>query len=127
MMIASYMAALLLVGIGVAHSVLGERYVLRRVQRLTDLPKLRLGGRELMVPVLRFAWHITSIAWFGFAAMLVLIAHGALSSENGAMVIAVTFLVCALCAGIASRGRHYSWVVFLMVGVLAMHRALFSS
>lgn len=123
-MILSYVAALLLVGIGIAHSVLGERYVLRRIQRLKELPRLTLGGRDLMVPVLRFAWHITSIAWLGFAGMLVLIAHDSLTNRNGAMVIAVTFLASALASGIPSRGKHYSWLVFLIVGGIAMYRAL---
>lgn len=122
-MILLYIAALLLVGIGVAHSVLGERYVLRRLERLEDLPRLTLGGRELMAPVLRFAWHITTIAWFGIAGILLLIAHNALSNRSAAVVVAATFLVSALASGIPSRGRHYSWMVFLAVGIIALYEA----
>lgn len=52
-MILLYTATLLLFGIEVAHSVLGERYVLRRIERLETIPPLTLGDRELKV--LRFA------------------------------------------------------------------------
>jgi hypothetical protein len=119
-----YLATLLLVGIGIAHSVLGERYVLRRLERLENLPRLTLGGGELMVPVLRFAWHLTSIAWFGIAAILTLMANGKLSYHSAAMVIAVTFIVSALVSGIPSRGRHYSWLVFLAIGIITAYEAV---
>lgn len=123
-MIPLYLAALLLVGIGITHSVLGERYVLRRLERLENLPRLILGGQELMVEVLRFAWHITTIAWFGIAGVLVLMAHDALSNRSAAAIVAATFILSALTSGIGSRGRHYSWMVFLAVGVIALHEAV---
>jgi hypothetical protein len=53
-------------GYGLAHSVLGERYVLMRLFRRTDLPKL-FRGAELTIRTLRFAWHLTTIAWQGAA------------------------------------------------------------
>lgn len=122
-MIQMYIAALLLFGIGAAHSVLGERYVLRRIERLENIPSLTLGGRELMVQVLRFAWHLTTIAWFGFAAILLLMAHDALSNRSAALVVAVIFIVSALTSGIPSRGQHYSWIIFLAVGAIAFYEA----
>lgn len=122
-MIHMYIAALLLFGIGVAHSVLGERYVLRRIERLENIPPLTLGGRELMVQVLRFAWHLTTIAWFGFAGILLLMAHDVLSNRTTALVVAVIFIVSALTSGIASRARHYSWIVFLALGAIALYEA----
>lgn len=118
-----YIAALLLVGIGIAHSVLGERYVLRRLERLDNLPRLTLGGHELMAQVLRFAWHLTSIAWFGLAAILLLMAHDALSNRSAAVVVAATFILSGVASGIPSRGRHYSWIVFLAVGIIALYKA----
>jgi len=33
-------------------------------------------------------------------------------------MIAVVYLVCAVVAGIGSRGRHFSWLVFLVSAVL---------
>jgi hypothetical protein len=57
--------------IGLAHSVLGERYILMRLFRHTDLPKL-FGGTEFTIRALRFAWHLTTIAWWGAARPLAL-------------------------------------------------------
>lgn len=116
-----YLAAILLVGIGAAHSWLGERYVLRRIERSASLPKLTLGGVEMMAQVLRFAWHITSIAWFGLAAIVLLMAHDALTETTAGAAVAGTFLASALTSGIASRGKHYSWLVFLAVALLVLY------
>ncbi len=123
-MIALYLAATLLILVSLAHSLLGERYVLRRLERLDQLPRLVLGDREMMAPLLRFAWHITSIVWLGFAAILILMAHDALSNRSAAWVVAATFGVSGLISVIAGRGRHYSWMIFFGVGCIALYEAL---
>ena len=46
------LAAVLCFAVGLAHSVLGERYILVRLFRRTDLPKL-FGGTEFTVRTLR--------------------------------------------------------------------------
>ena len=61
-------AVVLITLLGVAHSVLGERYILVRLFRRTDLPKV-LGSEEFTKRTLQFAWHLTSIAWWGMAAL----------------------------------------------------------
>lgn len=61
-----------------------------------------------MVQVVRFAWHLTTIAWFGFAGILLLMTHDVLSNRNAAIVVAVIFIVSGLTSGVASRGRYYS-------------------
>lgn len=115
-----YIAGMLLVGIGVAHSYLGERYILIRLFRRGGLPKL-FGGTAFTRNTLRFAWHITTLAWFGFAALLLQMATGGLEASMVARVIGVTFLLHAVVAFVPSRGRHLSWVVFLAVGAIALH------
>lgn len=116
---ALYAAAFLTVAIGIAHSYLGERYLLMRLFRRDNLPKL-FGGDEFTKQTLRFAWHITSVAWLGFAALLVLLAQGEPSIRAVGMVIGVTFLVHCVIALVASRGRHLSWPVFLAIGLAAI-------
>ncbi|GAA3930276.1 hypothetical protein [Luteimonas lutimaris] len=73
-----YLAAVLAVALGAAHSVLGERYILIRLFRRNDLPKL-FGSSEFTIRTLRFAWHVTTVAWFGFAALLVHAGRGDLT------------------------------------------------
>lgn len=120
MKIGLLVAAALLVAIALVHSVLGERYILRRLFRRENLPRL-FGSDWFTKQTLRFAWHITSIAWLGFAVILALnAAPAAPSPELVVEVIAATFLITGVIAALASRGRHLSWVVFLSVAALAL-------
>lgn len=54
-------AAVLLLLIGLAHSYLGERYIFVRLFRL-ELTKL-FGSDWFTERTLRFAWHLTTVAW----------------------------------------------------------------
>ena len=117
-------AAVLALAIGVAHSWLGERYVLMRLFRRQNIPHL-FGSDDFTKRTLRFAWHITTVAWFGAAAMLFVLASFPLdaSARMLSSVIAATFLTSAALALIGSRGRHLSWVVFLIIaGLIWMGR-----
>lgn len=105
---AAVVAALLVL----AHSYLGERYILIRLFRRDDLPKL-FGGTRFTKDTLRFAWHITSVAWLGLGALL------AIPSAPPHRVVAVTFAASGLVALVASRGRHLSWVAFFAIAALA--------
>lgn len=118
-----YTAAFLAFTIGIAHSVLGERYILIRLFRRENLPKL-FGGTAFTIQTLRFAWHITTVVFWGFAAVIVLLARQAFSFQNLSMVVAITFLITGLIALVASRGRHLSWVVFLFIGGVCLYAAI---
>ncbi|MGQ0536582.1 MAG: hypothetical protein ACT4PT_10975 [Methanobacteriota archaeon] len=107
-------AAGLLVAIGVAHSYLGEKHILRRLVRREDLPKL-FGSDVFTRRTIRLAWHATSIAWWGFALVL-------LSPEDPDHVLyatSATFGVSAVIAAVGTRGRHLSWIVFAAIAALA--------
>lgn len=117
---ALYFAAFLLIAVGIAHSYLGERYVLMRLSRREDLPKL-FGSREGMIRTLRFAWHVTSVAWWGFAAIVVLLAHPPAASSAIGLVIGCTFLVHFAIVLVGSRVRHLSWPVFLAIGLIVIY------
>ncbi|MGI9238234.1 MAG: hypothetical protein ACR2QZ_12605 [Woeseiaceae bacterium] len=115
-------AALLAIGIGLVHSFLGERYILIRLFR-QPLPKL-FGDDHFTKQTLRFVWHILSVAWFGFAAALVLLNSPNVSRSDLLIVIGATFGVTGLIALIASRGRHLSWIVFGVISALCLIDAL---
>ena len=83
------------------------------------LPVLR-GSDRATKSVMRFAWHLTSVAWWGFAAVLVALASPAANRmEIVAKVIAVTFAIHALITAGSSRGRHYAWIIFGAIAALA--------
>jgi hypothetical protein len=116
------LAAALALAVGIAHSFLGEKYILIRLFRRDDLPKL-FGGTEFTVRTLRFAWHLTSVAWWGAGALLFLLPQGPVSSSTVSAVLAVTFLVSAALTLVVSRGWHLVWLAFLAIGLIALYGA----
>jgi hypothetical protein len=117
-----YLAATLTIAISVAHSYLGERYILIRLFRRPDLPKL-FGSDEFTINTLRFAWHITSIAWAGFAAMLIALADPPVTNRLLGSILGYTFLATSLAILVGSRGKHLAWTIFLIIAILALYAA----
>jgi hypothetical protein len=114
---ASLVGATLAFGLGLGHSYLGERYILVRLFRRVDLP--RLFGSDLFTRrTLRFAWHLTSVAWWGLGAVLLLTAGGASKAAIGG-AIAATFGASGLVTLVGSRGRHLAWPIFLLIAAAA--------
>lgn len=120
MAIALYFAAVLIVAVAAAHSYLGERYILICLFRRRDLPEL-FGSTEFTTRTLRFAWHLSSVAWLGFAGLVVLMAHSPTGLDAVGFVIGCTFLAHSAIALAASRGRHLSWPVFLVIGIIVIY------
>ena len=115
-----YLAAFLAVAIGLIHSLLGEKYILQRLFRRAEIPQL-FGSAEFTTRTLRFAWHLTTVAWFGFAAILVLMAHPPVTIGALGTVVGVTFMIHFLVALLGTRGRHLSWILFLVIGICAFY------
>src|SRR5690606_3929995 len=114
-----YFAAILADALGSAHSLLGERYILIRLFRRNDLPKL-FGSSEFTTRTLRFAWHITTVAWFGFAALLVHAGRGELMVSGMLQIIGLTFVVSGFLPLLLTRGKHLSWLVLFVIGGIAL-------
>lgn len=113
------LALALLIATGLAHSYLGERYLLIRLFKRDDLPKL-LGSAAFTVGTLRFVWHLTTVAWWGLAYLVFAAWSGTVGRDQVLMVIGVTSLVSAAFPLYFTRGRHLSWIVFLLIGVLVL-------
>jgi hypothetical protein len=113
-------AAALTFGVGLAHSVLGERYILIRLFRRQDLPKL-FGGTAFTARTLRLAWHVTTVAWWGAAALFFTMAQAPLSSAVTSRILAFVFLASSAITLVVSRGRHLAWPVFLAIGLIAVY------
>ena len=99
-------AALLLAFIAVVHSVLGERVILKPL--FADERWSARLPRWVHERILRFAWHLTSVAWVGLAA----IAAGASPEIT---VVGVAFVSAGM---IASRlPSHLAWPLFIAAGL----------
>lgn len=112
-----YVSALLLIAISFIHSYLGERYILMRLFKRDNLPKL-FGSDDFTKRTLRFAWHLTSVAWIGFAAIVFSLTLPGFSQSTVVKIIAITFAIHCVMAFWGSKGRHLSWIVFGTVSIL---------
>jgi hypothetical protein len=109
-----YVAAGAAFTIPLTHSFLGERLVFPRLFRCQDLPLLRRDP-VFTRAILRWAWHLTSLAWLAFAVMLFAMASN--HPFNTAHLIAVLFGVSGAIACITTKGKHPAWPVFAIVAV----------
>ncbi|WP_052666384.1 DUF3995 domain-containing protein [Nitriliruptor alkaliphilus] len=102
------LAAVTLVTIGVLHSILGERVLIRPL--LAD-GRWRVGLRRPHADaIIRFAWHATTIAWFGLAATM-------FGVEGSVAVTAVAVVSGTI--GVVYVTWHLSWPAFLLVALWA--------
>jgi hypothetical protein len=116
-MLLIYIAAIGAVLLGIAHSTLGERLVFPRLLASENLPRLR-GSLEFTRSILRWAWHLTSLAWIGFAYLLFLIAAGRTPDAVAlSRIIAVVFGLTGLVAFVTTRGRHVAWPLLALVAL----------
>lgn len=117
-----HIAAALAFLLGLAHSVLGERYILVRLFRRDNLPRL-FGGTAFTTRTLRFAWHITTVLWWGFAVLLWQAGSGGLTTASTLSVIGYTSLAAGFLPLVITRGRHLSWLVLFAIAGIALHGA----
>ncbi|MGH1489310.1 MAG: DUF3995 domain-containing protein [Acidimicrobiales bacterium] len=95
--------------LGVAHSALGETDILRPLfaaEWRTTMP------RWAVVKILRFAWHLTSVAWFALAAIVL--------GADPLVAVGVMSLVSAASIFVMLRG-HLAWPLFLLAGLAALY------
>jgi hypothetical protein len=118
-----HIAAALTVLVGLYHSLAGEHRLIRPLLALEGLPALG-GGPGYTRALIRTAWHLTTLTWFGLAAMMV---HVQLRTDRGGIVflwiVAAVFALSGLLALVFGRGRHPSWLAFLPVAILAGSKA----
>jgi hypothetical protein len=113
------LAAFLIGALGLAHSILGERYILVRLFRRSDLPTI-FGSADFTIQTLRFAWHISTVAWFGLGALVFVASQGRLNSQGAMQIIGYTAIASGLLPLFFTRGRHLSWLVLFAIGGLAL-------
>jgi len=113
------LATTLLLITGIAHSYLGERYILIRLFQRENLPRL-FGGTAFTIGTLRFVWHLTTVAWLALACLTFVASRGAISRDDVLLVIGLAALLSAAFPLYFTRGRHLSWIVFVVIGALVL-------
>lgn len=118
------LAAALTVFIGLAHSYLGEKWLIGPILKMETLPFPR-GSVTFAKQTLRFAWHITSLAWWGIAGLMVYMHFAPDNIANGFLwMCTILFGITGLIPIIIGKGRHKSWIVFLTISGLTGYMAL---
>ncbi len=110
--VALQIAGALAVLAGLVHGVLGETRVFARA-RIEPSWARRL---------LRIVWQCSAIAWIGGGALL--IAAPSFASDSARrwviFVLAAVYGFAAIGNALASRGRHFGWMVLAAVVILAL-------
>lgn len=107
----TWFPAAVLVLVALLHSVLGERLILKPLEA-GAIPPTPIG-RAMTLKTLRFAWHLTSLAWLALAAL------GLRGGEENAPILGGFLWLSALIAFLGSRGKHFAWWLFLIGGTAA--------
>jgi len=112
-------AAILTLLMAITHSLMGEKYFLVQLFQRDYPPELM--GAKFVNRTIRIAWHLTSISWAAAGIILIVLALNPVMPMGGifARIIAVCFLLSALLSAIGSHGRHLSWIIFVLIAVLA--------
>lgn len=112
------LAAALCFAIGLVHSVLGERYILVRLFRGSRIPHL-FGSDLFTRRTLRFAWHLTTVAWWGLGVLVWGLSREPADARQLIVdTVIVVFAISGAMALVGSRGKHLSWVVFWVIAGL---------
>ena len=109
-------AAVLFILLGIAHSYLGERYILIPLFKRGHLPKI-FNSDLLTERTLRFVWHLLTVAWVALAAILFTLEISSLYLPI-ARIIALASFGSSIISFIITRGKHLSWIVFLIISVM---------
>jgi hypothetical protein len=107
-----YVAAALGIAAAVVHSWLGETRI---------FPRTRIDPERLTL-LMRLVWHSASVGWA--AAAVLLIAAPSLGSPAARYWIigaaAGVYGLAAVGNGVATRWRHYGWIVLVLAAGFAL-------
>ena len=120
----SYLLAsgVLMILIGIAHSVIGEILIFRQLRAGTIVPLLAPPPlRERHLRILWANWHLTSVLGWGLAALLIVIAGvpDLTTHKLHIRIIAIATLAGSVLVLYATKGRHPGWLGLLIAAGLA--------
>jgi hypothetical protein len=116
-------AAVLASTVGLAHSVLGEIMIFRRMRKPGRVIPTE-GGTILLgsnVRILWASWHVLTVFGWGMAAILAWLSRVSTVSTDHAVIghsVEMSMLIGSVLVLIATRGRHPGWIGLLGVAVL---------
>lgn len=113
-------AAILLFLVGLMHSVLGEKNLIRPLLAREDFPVI-LGSVRNAKLTLWFGWHALTLFWWAQAIVLIVMArHPGAAVETTLLTWALACGIMGMLALVVSKGRHLSWIFFLPLAGLML-------
>ena len=115
-------AAILVVIVGIAHSILGELLIFRHLRKKRIIPTLAVPPlRERHVRILWASWHIVTVFGFGFGVVLLWLSKSTVHGDFERLIKEV--IIYSMLAGSflvlwATNGRHPGWVGLAAVALL---------
>lgn len=120
-----YIAGLLCILLGIAHSIFGELLIFRNKRNNGHIIPSR-GSIELRESHLRIiwaTWHLASVFGFCLGTMLILLATIEQELDQELLKL-VTYPITnavwlgALLVLVGTKARHPGWIVLLIIGIL---------
>lgn len=106
-------AAILVVIVGIIHSVLGEVLIFRHLRKNHIVPTLAAPPlRERHVRILWASWHIVTVFGFGFGVVLLWLSQSTQHGDFEPFIKTVTIysmLASSLLVLWATNGKHPGW------------------
>jgi hypothetical protein len=113
--------AALMVLVGLGHSWIGERKVMKSLLLISDDKVLNLMQRRF----LRGCWHIGTLCWFAMAGILLSLGLPIQQLQAAVLTICtMTFALIGLGNFWISGGRNPGWIGCLLVAVAAGSAAM---
>jgi hypothetical protein len=115
-----WLAAILMIIAGIAHSYLGERGFMQRLLALPGLPLLK-KDRGFTERVLRVIWHAPSLYWATTGFILMILAANPSNPLRiiGLMLVATMFAMALAC--IYCGWRHPAIAIFAAAAALTAY------
>jgi hypothetical protein len=120
-----WIAGMLCVLLGLAHSFLGEFLIFKKKKKPGKfIPTIaNTPSEESHLRIIWATWHLTSI--FGGCMGVILVRIATTQNQGSTELISfitVSTAIAMLCAsflvGIATKGKHPGWVILLIIGFL---------
>lgn len=116
-------SSMLLLVLGIGHTLLGEwigeRVLVKKSVGFSYFPDDRAKD-ALSKRIIRIAWHSTSITWCGLAAIVLYLSFlpSDAVSKSVICIISATMIVISIVATLTVRFRNTKGVLFLIIGIL---------
>ncbi len=113
-------ASILLIFTGIAHSIIGEIMIFRKLSKGHVIPTQSAPPlKERNIRILWASWHLTTVFGFVLAAILYKLGNNDLPNMDWlSTAIAVACLAGGLLVLIATKGRHPGWIALTLASIL---------